>query len=173
MLAGHSAWTPIDCSQYGVPLLREKGESIDVSSRFDGISLTIPRRRVGTVGTIVVTTYRLIFLIPESSQAYTCKRSVIAQSEMIPYPGGVPYSVLFFELSLQGEHFTLQGPANQIIELHLSLANIAMLGVTVMPTPAQVRKVIGRAGPAAAPAVHGLAAADSWMRREIGRLRTR
>jgi hypothetical protein len=153
MLAGRSAWTAIDCSRSGVPLLHKKGETTDFAGRFDDISLTIPRLRLGTVGTIVVTVYRFVFLIPGSSQAYTCKRSLISANELLPYPGRDDFGLLLFELSQEGEHFSLQGTMTRIVDLHLSLANTPLI-VTFMPA---ALKVISLPDAGAGQVVHGLA----------------
>ena len=133
-----SAWKTIQITdQRGIPL--RSGEAINKS--YPNFSLSVPRLKLGKIGTLTATNLRFVFTIYQSPVAYELERSSVQSMNTTAYPNRQDIAYIQFT-TLDDEEFSLQATT--------SLANdLCVLFSTTSMGPAHggkkvVKKIIKR-----------------------------
>lgn len=141
-----SSWKNVECSQCGVLLNENERQRM----RYPECSLTIPRLKFGEIGTLVVTSTRLVFLIFQKSTALSYDLTNTKKVEPSQHPQYPGYGFLLVTTEAD-EIFTFQG-ALQLI------TSISALMQPQVPTAPVQRVIAPQSKTDLTNQIHGVAA---------------
>ena len=153
-----SSWKQVECNSYGVSLIDQETQIM----RYPECSLTIPRLKFGEIGTCVLTTKRLVFLLYGRTFAYSYEITNTKSIEPSQHPDFPDYGFLTITTK-SNEIFSMQASKQLIFDIGPKLIGM------VTPSQSRVKKITTTKPPniSTINQTHGVAAIKQHVESDI------